>query len=348
MISIVTAFISAHLIARSSLQKYFKQCQLMGGRNVCPPTLQGTMSSVSKGFLIGGGIAIVLGLLVSFVLARGLSRPIVELTDRGKEMSPGGYSDRAPRAGSTEVEELSEAFDSLLEGLNEKETLRTNMVTDIAHELRNPLATIKAQLEGIQDGVVNLDDNAVKSILEDVDLLSELVDDLRELAFIESGQMKLTRMPLEPGELLEEIAARYSTNLERAGISASIEVERGTPRMDGDPLRMIQILSNLLKNAICHSHEGGTITLAAHQKERAVEISVSDTGTGIASEDLPFIFDRFYRSELAGGAEMGGTGIGLAVARSLVEAQGGNISAQSELGKGTTVSFTVPAVIDEA
>jgi signal transduction histidine kinase len=348
LVSIVTAFISAHLIARASLQKYFTQCKVMLAPNACPPTLQGTMSSVSKGFLIGGGIAIVLGLLVSFVIAGELSRPVTRLTDRVRDMLPGGHPGRGQRAGGSEIEELSEAFDSLVESLNEKETLRQNMVTDIAHELRNPLATIKAHLEGIQDGVVTMDDAAVKSILEDVDLLSGLIEDLRELAFIESGQIKLARAPLDPGELLQEVAARYSTNLESAGVSVSIQVEPDTPQAMADPMRMIQVLSNLLRNAICHSPEGGAVTLAARREGQAVRIEVTDTGTGIPTADLPHIFDRFYRAELPGGAEAGGTGIGLAVARSLVEAQGGTIHAESELGKGTTLSFTVPAVSGDA
>ena len=342
LVSIASAFLAAHLFAQSSIQHYFNQCRYRGGYHVAGPSAQGAMKSVNEGFLIASVIAIGLGLLVSLLLARKLSCPLVDLTGAVKHTIGGDYSHSTEVTGSIEVEDLGEAFNSLIQDLKDKEENRRNMVTDIAHELRNPLATIKAQLESVKDGVVSPDEALIESISEDVNLLSRLVDDLRELALVESGQLRLERIPLDVKELMEGLVVRYSADLEAGGIRIVIDVETGLPEIQADEMRMTQILSNLLKNSIYHSREGGLITLGARRKEDFLEIRVADTGVGIAPEDLPFIFDRFYRRELLRGNEGGSAGIGLTVSRSLVEAHGGSIRAESEPGKGTTIYFTVP------
>lgn len=344
LVSILAAALTANLLARSYVNNYFMQCQgRQAGRVQCAATSGGTLSSVNKGFIVATVIAVALGLVMSVIMARELTRPLEGLTNAAERISDGDYSQRVAVKGSAELEELGAAFNALAEGLETNERLRRNMVADIAHELRNPLASMKAQLEAIEDGVVEADVATLDSLTEDVDVLSRLVDDLQQLSIVEAGQLELERMEVDAGEMLRGVSARFSLQAESAGISLSVEVEEGLPPVDADPIRIAQVLSNIVKNAITHTPEGGSIAVKAEARAgRMVEFSVSDTGSGIKGEDLPFVFERFYRTEHARERATGGAGIGLSVAKSLVEAHGGRIWAESEEGRGTRVSFTLP------
>ncbi len=345
LVCIVAGALTANLIAQSRVKSYFRQCQggHMGGGGGGGPTSQGTLNAINQGFLIATLLALVLGLAMSYFIARSLSRPLLQLTSAAEGIEGGDYSRRVEVRGGAEIDELTHAFNSLAESLQTNEQLRRNMVADIAHELRNPLASIKAQLEAVQDGVIGADSDTVASLAEDVEVLARLVDDLHQLSMVESGQMELERIPVEAAEAVAGAGVKFARELEAADIEFRTEVDAGLPPVDADPVRLSQVLGNLVKNAITHTPPGGTIKAGASLAGSMVEFSISDTGTGIAPEDLQFIFERFYRAERARERATGGAGIGLTVARSLVEAHGGSVRAESEPGRGTTIYFTIPA-----
>ena len=344
LVSILAAALTANLLARSYVNDYFRECQgQQAGRVQCAATSEGTLGTVNRGFLIATVVAVALGLAMSVLMARELTRPLEGLTDAAERIAGGDYSQRVAVGGGAEIEELGGAFNALAESLETNEKLRRNMTADIAHELRNPLASMKAQLEALKDGVIEPDPATLESLTEDVDVLARLVDDLQQLSLVEAGQLELERMAVDAGEMLRGVSARFGAQAESGRTVLRVEEEEGLPRVDADPVRIAQVLSNLVKNALAHTGEGGSIVLGAVRVGDMVEISVADTGRGIAPGDLPFIFERFYRAEQARERATGGAGIGLSVAKSLIEAHGGRIRAESQEGSGTTISFTLPA-----
>lgn len=346
LVSVLAAALTANLVTQSRVRSYFRECEGQGahmgaGRG---PTSEGALNALNEGFLIASLVALVLGVIMSFFLARELARPLSELTSAAEDIELGDYSRRVEARGGAEIEELAGAFNSLAESLQENETLRRNMVADIAHELRNPLASIKAQLEAVEDGVLEADSETVSSLAEDVDVLARLVDDLRQLSMAESGKMELQRLPVDVSGAVGGLYARFARELEQGKVRLLSDIEEGLPPVDADPVRLSQVLANLVKNSLAHTPEGGSIRVSARASGDDVEFSVEDSGTGIPPGDLAHIFERFYRAERARERATGGAGIGLAITRSLVEAHGGSIRAESEPGMGTTIRFTIPAV----
>jgi signal transduction histidine kinase len=236
---------------------------------------------------------------------------------------------------------LSHAFNSMAESLSRNETLRRQLVTDVAHELRTPLTNLQAQLEAIEDGIIAADPAALRSLHEETLVLSRLVGDLQDLSLAEAGRLRLDRVPASPREALEGAAAAFRAQTESRGISIRVE-EAGSPAVLVDRARLSQILRNLVANAVTHTPEGGVVTLAAMAEAGFIRFEVRDTGEGIPPEHLPHVFDRFYRADAARARATGGAGLGLAIVRHLVDAHGGEVSASSEPGRGTTISFTLP------
>ncbi|MEA3254097.1 MAG: ATP-binding protein, partial [Chloroflexota bacterium] len=242
----------------------------------------------------------------------------------------------------SEVGELAQTFNSMAGELEKAEQLRRNMVADIAHELRTPLSNIRGYLEAVRDGVVKPDVDTIQSIDEEAVLLSRLVDDLQELSLAEAGELKLVRQSENIAELIKQTVAAVQAQAVARGVSVSIDLPDELPAVNIDSRRISQVLRNLLENAVAHTDKGDTITVIARQQGGWIEIAVIDTGEGIPADDLPNIFERFYRVDKSRTRATGGTGLGLTIARRLVEAHGGKIEVQSEPGKGSRFSFTVP------
>jgi len=216
------------------------------------------------------------------------------------------------------------------------------MVADIAHELRTPLSNLRGYLEAVRDGVIKPDADTIRSLDEEAALLSRLVDDLQELSLAEAGELKLVCQAENIGELIKQMVVGVEAQVVAKEVSISIDLSDKLPLVNIDAHRISQVLRNLLENALAHTAEGGTISVTARQQENWVEVSVTDTGEGIPAEDLPNIFERFYRVDKSRARTTGGSGLGLTIAKRLVEAHGGTIQAQSEWGKGSCFSFTVP------
>lgn len=292
------------------------------------------------------------GLLLLMLVGRLLRRfttPVGELMEAVGRVEAGDYSTRVAEYGPREVRALSRAFNAMTERLEMNETQRRNLLADVTHELRTPLTIIQGNLEGLLDGVYPRDDAHLGLILEDTRVLARLIDDLRTLSLAESGALQLHREPTDLGVLAAETAASFRAQAEAAGVALRVAVAEDVPLLEIDPVRIREVLANLIANALRHTPAGGKVQVAAQfnpaeQAEQQVTVWVSDTGVGIPAENLPHIFDRFYK---AGNSH--GTGLGLAIAKNLVVAHGGQISVQSEgvPDQGTTICFTLPLNSDQ-
>jgi len=216
------------------------------------------------------------------------------------------------------------------------------MVADVAHELRTPLSNLKGYLEAISDGVVTPDEKTIRSLSEEASTLSRLVDDLQELSLADAGEIKLVREPADIVGLIKDTAAGMKAKADARGIVLTDDLPAKLPAVNIDSQRIRQVLSNLLENAVAHTDKGGRITVAAREREGQIQVSVADTGEGIPAKDLPLIFERFYRVDRSRTRKTGGSGLGLTIAKRLVEAHGGTIEVKSEAGKGSTFTFTLP------
>jgi two-component system OmpR family sensor kinase/two-component system sensor histidine kinase BaeS len=289
-------------------------------------------------FAIVAIVFIVFGLLMVGRAFRGFALPIGDLVAASSRVANGDYSARVPERGPREVRLLARAFNSMAARLQASDQARRAMLADVTHELRTPLTVIQGNLEGLLDGVYPRDDAHLQPILEETRVLSRLIDDLRTLALAESGALQLQKEPTDLALLIGETVASFRAQATASGVALNTEIAPNVPMLNLDPARIRQVLENLITNALRYTPSGGRISVQlAVNSEQSTVVTVSDTGKGIAPEELPHIFDRFYKSR-----DSRGTGLGLAIAKNLIAAHGGEISAQSELGKGTTIRFGLP------
>jgi signal transduction histidine kinase len=305
-------------------------------------SLQILYLAIGRFFLWGGLVAVAIAVALAFLLSRGTLAPVKALTVASEKLGRGDFSQRVQIKDKGELGKLARTFNSMASDLERAEKLRQNMVADIAHELRTPLSNIQGYLEALRDGLVKPDKKAIRSLYEEASLLSRLVDDLQELSLAEAGELKLVRQAGDIGELIGQVVAAAEAQRKAEGLSFVVELPEKLPPVDIDSRRIGEVLRNLLENAVAHTGRGDTITVAARQMDKLVEVSVTDTGEGIPAKDLPNIFERFYRVDKSRTRATGGTGLGLTIARRLVEAHGGTIEVQSEPAKGSRFAFTVP------
>ena len=261
---------------------------------------------------------------------------------RCQRLGKGDFSQRVDIKDNSEIGELASTFNSMAGNLQRDEQLRQHMVSDIAHELRSPLTNVRGYLEAINDGLMKPDTATISSIYDETILLSRLVNDLQELSLAEAGELKLYCQPEEAAELVRQSINAVQAKAVEKGLQLSSDVPDGLPRVNIDFLRIRQVLLNLLENAMAHTPAGGSITVSAGLSPDFVEVSVSDTGEGIPAEEVANIFERFHRVDKSRSRSTGGSGLGLTISRYIIEEHQGKLSAQSELGKGSRFSFTIP------
>lgn len=312
-----------------------------GEEATSPQTLR---EAINRFLLWGGLLAAAIALVLTFVLSRRMSSPIGALAATARRLGRGDLSQRVQLRDRGEVRELAQAFNSMAVDLERLEQLRRNLVADVAHELRTPLSNIQGYVEAIRDGVMKPDGATLDSLNEEAALLSRLVDELQELSLAEAGELKLVYQEEDVTELIRRAAVSWQPQVVAKGMSLSVDLPDKLPSVNIDWQRINQVLHNLLENAVAHTGKGGIITVAAAERGDWVEISVSDTGEGIPAQDLPNIFERFYRVDRSRARATGGSGLGLTIAKRLVEAHGGKIEAQSKLGRGSRFSFTIPVL----
>ena len=288
-------------------------------------------------------IVLVLGLIALVIgigLARRVGRPLSELVDAAGRIEAADYSVRVtePERGQSELRGLSHAFNTMAARLESEDATRRRLLADVSHELRTPLAVIQGNLEALVDGVYPPDEAHIGPILEETRVLERLIDDLRTLSLAESGALPLHREPTEAAVLLEDVAAAHRARAAESKVELRVEVAAGLPPIDVDPVRMRQVLSNLVDNAIRAMPDGGTILLRAAGDGAELLMEVTDDGPGIPADLLPTVFERFRKSTTSRGS-----GLGLAIARAIVTAHGGRIAARSDpAARGTTITVALP------
>ncbi len=286
-------------------------------------------------------VALILGVLIS----DWLTRPLGSLAEAAHRITQGNLSQRVNIRSNDELGDVGSAFNLMASTLEKDKELREKLLTDVAHELRTPLSVIKGNLEAILDGVYEPTDENLSMVYDEVLLLERLINDLREVSLAEAGELRLDISRIDIEEIVLQSVGFFKPQAEEKRIEIKTDMAPRLPNIKGDQQRIRQVLHNLLSNAIRHTPEGGKIevrvrTIASPNKE--VSIAVADTGTGISPEDLPHVFERFYRGDPSRARESGGTGLGLVIAKELVEAHGGRIWIKSTPGRGTTVTFTLP------
>jgi len=306
------------------------------------PGSEAPLDSINRALLLVAVIAGLGAVLLIVGLSRRIFAPVEALTAAARRMEAGDLSQRVEITSQDEIGDLARAFNAMADGLVRLEKLRRNMVNDIAHELRTPLTNIRGYLQALQDGMVEPEMHVIDSLHEEAMLLNHLVDDLQELSLAEAGQLRLKRQPVALADVVDRAVGAFGSRVEAEGIALQVDLPEDLPPVDIDPRRIGQVVRNLLDNGLTHTSLGGEVGVSARVSKQWVEVKVWDTGAGIAVEDLPYVFERFYRVDKSRSRATGGAGLGLAIARQLVKAHGGQIEVQSEIGQGTQFTFTLP------
>ena len=269
---------------------------------------------------------------------RGIARPVADLIEAAGRVADGDYSTRVPERGPPEVRTLARTFNQMIGRLQSSDERRRKLLADITHDLRTPLTVIQGNLEGLLDGIYPRDDAHLLPVLEETRLLARLVEDLRTLTLAEAGELPLRRERLDLGLLADETAASFQAEADAAGITITTRTTESLPTVVADPARIRQVLENVITNALRYTPRGGRVGIECDVVDSGdITVTVRDTGQGIPADELPLVFDRFYRSR-----DSTGSGLGLTIAKNLVAAHGGAISAESTPGSGTTIRFTLP------
>lgn len=304
--------------------------------------VQGLVDSVNHFLLWGGLAAVLIAFLVTFWVSRRMTAPVHALSVAARRLGQGDFKQRVAVRGNDEIAELGRSFNLMAGDLEQAEQVKKDMVSDAAHELRTPLSNIRGYLEAMKDGVVQPDAVAIQSLHDEALLMSRLVDELQELTLADAGRLQLFIQTEDMNELARNAAAAVQAKAESLQLSVKMELAASLPPCRVDAQRVGQVLRNLLANAMAHTPPGGAITISTREEEAQVRVEVADTGEGISPEDLPRVFERFFRSDRSRARGTGGSGLGLTIVKRLVEAQGGTVGVSSEAGRGSVFWFTVP------
>ncbi len=331
------AFVFAAMLALSAIGAGTLLSWLLGRAGLANESVRHPLSAI---LLAAGTLALML-FAAFIVVMRRFGAPMGDVVSAADRVASGDYSVRIIERGPPFLRLVARSFNSMTTQLQAQDRQRRQLMADIAHELRTPLAVLQGRLEGLVDGIYPRDEQRMTELLEDTRMLSRLVEDLRTLANAEAGNLPLRKEPTDLAILLHDSAAAFAAETERKHITLRVEERSELPLVEIDPVRIREVLINLLANAMRHTGNdapGGAITLTAESRDRRVIVSVTDNGSGISPDDLPRIFDRFYK-----GSTSHGSGLGLTIARNLIVAHGGEIHAVSEPGRGTTITFTLPS-----
>jgi two-component system sensor histidine kinase BaeS len=292
--------------------------------------------------LLAGLTAVGLALLLAIVLSRTLTRPIRELTAATQIVSEGNMAHQVPVRSRDELGQLAISFNHMSADLVRSLNLRRQMTADIAHELRTPISIILGHTEAVHDGVLPASHENFEIIREEAERLEHLVDDLRTLSMADAGELKLVVRAYPPEKLLQDAKKAYNHQAKQKKVTLSMKAAADLPEIEIDPQRMKEVISNILDNALRYTPQGGHISLSAEVVENSIEIRVKDSGPGVAPDELDKIFERFYRTETSRTRDEGGSGLGFAIAKSIVERHNGRIWGESTPGAGLTVVIRIP------
>lgn len=301
------------------------------------------LSTLNQLLLLATLIAAAVSFVFGAIMAKRLSSPISRVIHTAGKIAQGKYDDRIhEHSNTTEIVELTQAINILAETLAKQEALRKRLTADVAHELRTPTANLQSHIEAMIDGVWEMDTARLASCHEETVRISKLVSDLENLARFEADNLILKKENFDLARLITKIETSFENDIKRKNITVAKEIS--ARRLTADEDKIEQVLVNLISNALKYTPEGGTIQIRTGENSDAVVIAIKDSGIGISSEDLPYIFERFYRADKSRSRATGGSGIGLAIVKFLAEAHGGSVAVESKPGEGSEFTVTIPLV----
>ena len=300
------------------------------------------LADMRQSLWISGGLVAAAALVLAVILARQITGPVRRLAAATTDIAGGKLDSRIENTGSDELGQLGQSFNSMAATLQRQEEERRSMLADIAHELRTPLSVLRGNLEAMLDGLLEPRHEQLSVLHEQSVALSRLIDDLRTLSLAAEGHLELHRQPTDVAELARRVVGEMEAGAKEREIALSVEAPEGLPRPALDSDRIGQVLRNLIDNALRYTPASGRVRVTVRPQAEGVTVTVSDTGAGIAREDLPHVFDRFYRADGSRTRATGGSGLGLAIVKQLVEAHGGEVRAESDPGRGSVFSFALP------
>jgi signal transduction histidine kinase len=301
------------------------------------------LSSLGRTLWLVGLAGVVLALVLGWIFTRQIVAPVAEVSTAARSIASGDLSKKVTARGADELTDLGRSFNTMADELERDRRVRQNMVADIAHELRTPLSVLRANIEAMQDGVLDPNPENLASLHQETAVLARLIDDLRTLSMAESGQLQFSFAPTDLAALCSRVVEGMRALFAGKNIALEFEPQAGVPSVNADADRIEQVVRNLLNNAHRYTPEDGRVTLRLAAGGNGAVVSVADTGPGIGPEDLNRVFDRFYRVDRSRTRATGGSGLGLAIVKQLVEAHGGDVWAESVIGRGSTFSFRLPA-----
>lgn len=296
---------------------------------------KGAFWSVAIGATTAGGL--------SYLISQRIVQPLIQMEEITKKFAAGHLQERLPANEIPEVDQLATSFNRMAATLEGIEQRRRELVSDLTHELRTPLTVLKGYLEGLADGAIEPTPDIYERLARETTRMQRLVNDLQELSKMEAGYLPIDARPLELKPLLASVVNRFADQLTENSPQMLLDCPPEMPRVSADPERVEQIIVNLISNALRYTTQGSVVVKVYPEPDR-VWIAVIDTGLGIAATDLPHVFERFWRADRSRDRHSGGTGIGLAICRRLVDLHGGTIEAESELNRGSTFRFSLPIV----
>ena len=315
---------------------------LYAGSNV-PNAAGDFITAINQSTLLAGVIAVAAALLLGSLLFFQIVSPVQRLTSAAQKIAAGDLSQRIPTQSQDEIGTLAMTFNQMADSLARHEELRRNLIADVAHELRTPLTVIQGNLEAMLDGILPTSPQEIATLRDETALLARLVADLRLLSLAEAGQLKLEYVKTDPAELVAHAVEPFRLQAQSSQIELTMDIASSLPSVHVDADRIAQVIRNLLSNALRHTPAEGRVTVTCGKdNSHSLLITVSDTGEGIPPDDLPYVFDRFYRADKSRSRTSGGSGIGLAIVKQLVEAHGGKAWAESQPGQGATFGFNLP------
>jgi histidine kinase len=302
--------------------------------------------AVRRGLVLAGLGSVLAAGVISWLISRRMLAPVRRIGEASTRIAEGHYEDRIPVApGGDELADLTRSFNQMAESLNQIEAMRRQLIADVSHELKTPLASIKGYMEGLQDGVIPASPETYQLVHHEADRLQRLVFDLQELSRAEAAQMPLHPVPVDAGALQSAAVDFLRPQFESKGVALHADPPAAPITVYADFDRARQVIINVLGNALQYTPPGGAVTIRASRNGQEAHFEISDTGVGLAAEDLTRVFQRFYRVDKSRSRAGGGSGIGLTIARHIAEAHGGGLSAHSQgIGKGSTFTLTLPLV----
>jgi two-component system sensor histidine kinase BaeS len=351
VVGVVILILASQFILPTAFNRHMMNTEMMdggmmgmGGSNPMPQLYVDFRASFNEALMYAALAAMIAAMLLSFLFSRHVIAPVQAMSIATQRIADGRYDERVPVNGADELAQLALYFNQMAEKLNQVESMRRRLIGDVSHELRTPLTAIKGSMEGLMDGVLPANDETFQQIHSEADRLNRLVDDLQELSRVEAHAYELDIRSLDVSSLMKTVTKRLAPQAESKHILLDLDLNPGPPHVLADEDRIVQVLTNLTGNALQYTPERGKITISAKRINNEIQFSVHDTGIGIPPEHLSHIFDRFYRVDKSRSRQAGGgSGIGLTIARALVEVHGGRIWAESEgEGQGSTFAFTLP------